>query len=140
MKQFINHADYLAARNKLDAYEAARSRYCKEHKTNGIPVEVCKTFPFGDEVDNELRSSIEVYEFINDIPDNYFLYIDESKKEATTWMGDKLGNVSFGREYRDNLGGKRQPIDVHGINGKKYHGIYYKSSGNYARIKLFKNQ
>src|SRR5215469_13279623 len=84
-------------------------------------------------VTNEERSALEVFEFITNPPDKYFLYIDEKNGTATTWMGDMLGNVSLGREYRDSFGGRRVPITVHGINCKKYHGTYYKSSGNYAR-------
>jgi hypothetical protein len=38
------------------------------------------------------------------------------------------------------MGDKRQPIDIYAINGKKYHGTYYKSSGDYARVKLYANQ
>jgi hypothetical protein len=89
-------------------------------------------------VSNEERSALEVFEFVTNPPDKYFLYIREEDRTATTWTGDKLGNVLFGREYRDNFGGRRVPITVRGINGKTYHGTYYKSSGNYARIRAKK--
>jgi hypothetical protein len=90
------------------------------------------------DVTNEERSALEVFEFCSNPPTKYFLYISETKRTATTWTGDVLGQVSFGREYRDNFGGKRAPIWIRGINGRSYHGTYYKSSGNFARIRLSK--
>ena len=80
---------------------------------------------------------MEVWEFKNDPPTDYFLYVG---KDAHTWTGQHLDNVSFGREYRSNFGDVRQPIDVYGINGIKYHGIFYKSTGDYARINAYKKQ
>lgn len=67
-------------------------------------------------------------------PTKHFVYIDEQNKTATTWMGDILGNVRFGRPYRDNFGGTRVPVWVAGNNGQTYYGTYYQSSGDYARI------
>jgi hypothetical protein len=90
------------------------------------------------DVTNEERSALEMFEFVANPPDKYFLYISEADRTATTWTGEKLGNVSFGREFRDNFGGKRVPINVYAVNGKTYHGTYYKSSGNYARIRAKK--
>jgi hypothetical protein len=90
------------------------------------------------DVTNEERSALEVFEFVSNPPDKYFLYISEANRTATTWTGDTLGQVSFGREYRNNFGGKRVPITVRCINGHLYHGTYYKSSGDYARIRLSK--
>lgn len=130
---------YLTAKAKLEAYDQAANAWMTANKTNGIPSEVCATFPHADEVDNVLRSEIEVYEFINNIPDKYFLYISEIRKEATTWTGQRLGDIKFGREYRDNFGGKRVPVTVNAINGRKYHGTYYKSAGDYARVKIAKS-
>jgi len=140
MKTINNEHDYWLAYVKVGMYDDACMAWIKANKTNGIPKEVNQKFPFADIVDNDLRSALEVYEFIHDKPEKYFLYIDEKKTEAITWTGQKLGSVWFGREFRDNFGGKRQPITVCGINGVKYAGTYYKSSGNYARIKAVKNQ
>jgi len=92
------------------------------------------------DVSNEERSALEVFEFVTNPPDKYFLYINEKNRTATTWTGEKLGDVGFGCEYRDNFGGKRVPITVYAINGRTYHGTYYKSSGDYARIRAKKGQ
>jgi hypothetical protein len=89
---------------------------------------------------NDERSAAELYEFVTNPPDKYFLYIDEAKRIATTWTGEKLGTVGFGREYRDNFGGKRVPISVYAVNGRTYHGTYFKSSGDYARVKMAKQK
>lgn len=138
MNTFSTHQEYLDAKTYLMQYEMAANVYRTQNKTNGIPVEICNTFPYADIVDNDLRGKIEVYEFMQDKPNKYFLYIKESAEQATTWNGEFLGNVHFGKEYRSNMGDKRQPIDVFGINGIKYHGTYYKSAGDYARIKAYK--
>jgi len=92
------------------------------------------------ELTNDKVSAVEVYEFVHDPPDRYFVYIDEEKALATTWTGDKLGTVHFGRPYVSNFGDERTPVDMAGINGIQYHGTYYRSSGDYARIKKCKNQ
>jgi hypothetical protein len=83
---------------------------------------------------NEERSALECFEFMRDKPAKYFLYVSEKTKLATTFTGDTLGTVTFGREYRDNFGGKRVAITVKAITGETYHGTFYKSSGDYARI------
>jgi hypothetical protein len=90
------------------------------------------------DVTNEERSALEVFEFVTNPPDKYFLYINEANRTATTWTGETLGQVSFGSEYRDNFGGKRAPITIRAINGRTYHGTYFKSSGDYARIRVQK--
>ncbi|NYG46379.1 hypothetical protein GGD67_003850 [Bradyrhizobium sp. IAR9] len=84
---------------------------------------------------NEERSALEVFEFSRDKPDRYFLYISRDKAMATTWTGEELGRVTFGRTYRDNFGGERVAITVQAVSGDTYHGTYYKSSGDYARVK-----
>lgn len=137
---FSTEQEYKEAKRKHDAYHEATMKYCKENKTNGIPTEICATFPFANEVTNALRSALEVWEFIHDIPKKYFLYINQEKGTATTWTGQKLGTVSFGTPSRSNFGDVRIPINVYAINGKKYYGTYYKGAGDYARITLFKNQ
>ena len=89
---------------------------------------------------NEQRSALEVYDFVTDPPEKYFLYIDEQKKIATTWTGECLGNVLFGREFESPAFGgfpsKRVPITLYAINHATYYGTYFKSSGSYARVKM----
>jgi hypothetical protein len=87
---------------------------------------------------NEDRSVLEIEEFQRDPPENYLLYIRESEKLAVNWLGNKLGDVYFGREYRANFGGKRVPVTVRAINGFTYSGTWYKSAGDYARVKRLK--
>ena len=90
------------------------------------------------DVTNEERSALEVFEFCTNPPVKYFLYISLEKQEATTWTGELLGHVTFGREYGDNFGGRRVPVWIRGINGQQYHGTFYKSSGDFARIRQSK--
>lgn len=139
MKTFETELQYNLAKSQLLAYENAAEQYRKQYRTNGIPVEICATFPFADIVDNELRSAIEVYEFVNNPPNKYFIYVSEVKQVVTTWTGQILGDITFmGNPYRDNFGGKRQSIRFKAINGLFYHGTYFKSSGDYARVKMYK--
>lgn len=84
---------------------------------------------------NDELGTLEVFEFCRDRPARYFLYIKADKFVATTFMGDTLGTVIFGREYRDNFGGDRVPVTIRAITGDTYHGTYFKSAGDYARIK-----
>jgi hypothetical protein len=92
------------------------------------------------DVSNEERGALEVFEFVTNPPDKYFLYINETTHTATTWTGDKLGHVLFGREWRDSFGGRRVPVTLRAINGLVYVGTYYKSSGNFARIRQSKKK
>lgn len=140
MNTFENALQYAEAKDKVNAYNSTANAWRKENKKNGIPVEICATFPFADTVTNELRSKIEVWEFVHDIPEKYFLYIDEENWTATTWVGGTLGTVTFGSAFKSNFGDTRQHITVLAINGKAYYGTYYKSSGNYARIKIAKTK
>lgn len=115
-------------------------------------------------VTNEELSKLEIWKFCTDIPEKYFLYIklDERPAEilaaiqkgakytnsfrkgiATTWTGDKLGDVFCGQEYKSPAFGNfstRIPITVKAINGREYFGTYYISSGDYARVKLVKEK
>jgi hypothetical protein len=108
-------------------------------QTNKLTAAESATLPT---VTNEERSSCEVYDFVTNPPDKYVLYINDERHEATTWTGEKLGHVTGLSQTpkRSNFGDLRIYIDVYGINGKKYHGVYYKSAGDYARIKMYKNQ
>jgi hypothetical protein len=91
-------------------------------------------------VTNEERSALELFDFVTNPPDKYFLYINTATRKATTWTGDVLGHVFFGREWRDNFGGRRVPITISAINGRVYHGTYFKSSGDFARIRQSKKK
>lgn len=128
----------------IEAREAIRTQWLKDNKTNYITPEQNKLLP---QVTNEERSAVEFYYWQNDKPAKYFLYIKKeneagngiySRGVATTWTGQELGKVIFGREYKSAFGDIRQSIDVIGNNGLKYYGTFYKSAGDYARIKARK--
>lgn len=86
----------------------------------------------GREVTNADRSEVEYYEFITEKPETYFAYIDEKAGTMTNWMGLVLGNVQFRTKS------SRPAITVKAVNGLTYKGTYYKSSGDYCRIKAIK--
>lgn len=135
---FASEIEYISAKEKLTAYDKSVRNWLTEHKTNGIPIEIASKMPYASEVNNEIRSMIEVWEFIKNPPNKYFLYIDEKEGTATTWTGSVLGKVTFGTEYKCTFGDTRQPIWIKAINGRNYYGTYFKSSGNYARIRASK--
>lgn len=98
------------------------------------------------DVTNDERSKVEVYEFVNTPPDRYFLYVKAlagthsgARGVATTWTGDKLGDITFGTTWKDNFGGTRVSIRVSAIDGRTYAGVYFSSAGDCARIKLLKS-
>lgn len=126
------------------------------HKTNcykreELEKELGESIPTHEEI-----SALEVYEFVADPPERYFLYVKAPRIAckggigsaedvhyggsglATTWTGEKLGDVQFGRTWRSVFGDTRVSVSVYGINGKTYHGTYYKSAGDYARVKMSK--
>lgn len=117
-------------RAKYDAFHAWRG-----NRTSYHPSEIPSHVPT---VTNDELSALEVHDFVTNPPDRYFLYINEETGNATTWTGDSLGRAYLGREFRDNFGGKRVPVTIQSINGKTYHGTYFKSAGNYARVKMAK--
>lgn len=133
---FANHTEYLDAYNKYQQYDFVLREYLKKNKTNSISVEVSNTFPYANEVTNELRSAIETWEFKIKPPQKYTVYVNLEKRVVTTWMGQVLGNITFiGKEYTSNMGDKRINIRFKGINTLTYSGIFYKSSGDYAHVK-----
>lgn len=136
----MNHTEYLAARMAVDANQKAVREWLTAHKTNGIPVAISATMPYSDIATNALKGKIELYEWHTEPPEREFVYINENKGIATSWMGDNFGSVSFGNEWRDNFGSTRQSITVYGSNGVNYYGTYFKGAGEYARIKAVKNQ
>lgn len=87
---------------------------------------------------NDERWQVELYDFIHNVPAKYFLYVNEKTGKATNFTGITLGNVAFGHEWRDNFGGIRRAVTVLAVNGRQYHGTFFKSSGDYARITLSK--
>jgi hypothetical protein len=105
---------------------------------------------------NRQTSQLELANWMREKPQRYFVYVkartnterigcnppDERylRGTITTWVGDELGIVFGGLPYRDNFGGERVAIDVVGNNGVIYYGTYYKSSGDYCRLKAYADQ
>jgi hypothetical protein len=104
---------------------------------------------------NSITSAHEVYEWKRNPPQKYFVYVSLTMHQGTlgtihtyphaivtTWTGEHLGNATVGLPY--NGGGfcasKRRAIWVKGNNGVNYHGTYFESSGDYARITADKHQ
>jgi hypothetical protein len=100
-----------------------------------------------------MTSAMEVYEWNTNPPTKYFAYVSIKHPEdaklplyisatLTTWTGEHLGSAILGKPYT-SYGvaiSQRRSIHVKGTNGKTYHGTYYQSSGDYARITMHKGQ
>lgn len=138
----ISREKYESLKRQLEIFERWR---------NGRTSYRTADVPLGIEVSNKERSQMEVYEFVNNPPEKYFLYCNfpsaagvrsgeathyGASGTATTWTGDKLGDVQCGRTWRSNMGDTRVSITVYAINGCVYNGTYYKSVGSYARLKI----
>lgn len=136
------HYDMLKTR--IDAFHEWLESTGKNHyKPEEVPGHITL-------VTNEERSAVEVYEFMTTPPKEYTLYINTDEEIATTWTGEKLGDVEFGQyqdvevehEYMGHDGKtwsedvieSAQRIVVKAINGKTYKGLYYVDSGDYANI------
>lgn len=122
---------YQGLKRKLAIYRKWSRQY---RKPNGWTVIPAGAKPPVHLTNND-RSEVEVYEFVNDPPERYLLYISEENRVASTWTGQPLGEVEFGRTWRDNFGGLRRAVRVKAINGATYSGTYFKSSGDYATVK-----
>lgn len=158
----LTESEYRALRARIDAMNAwvdtkrGRNGWAS-YKPDEVP-EHLRPEPTNDD-----RGAVEAYEFVQNPPDKYFAYVqltdpdpmprtihhrgrtignvrDDSGRRGvlSTFPGTVLGSVQCGREWRDSFGGTRVPITVDGINGRRYVGTYYKSSGSYARIRLSK--
>lgn len=145
--ELLSLAEYLDARTRLAAYDAWAEQFKGRNGWTCIPGDAVPPVA----VSNDDRSAIERFEFCTAPPDRYFLYIrlpEGATVErahamgasglATTWTGERLGRVTFGRPFRDNFGGRRVPVSIDSINGRRYHGTYYQSSGDFARVRLTK--
>lgn len=129
----ISTEEYNILKATSDRHSAwLKARNYKSYKSEEVPADC--------QITNEELSLIEFYEWKTSPPNRYFLYVNEDTGRATNFMGEVLGDICFGRTWRDNFGGQRQAVKVYGNNGKNYHGTYYKSSGTYARIKMAKRQ
>lgn len=124
-------ADDIRAR-----HDALRAWMAERNVNSYRPEEVAHLNP----PSNVELSALEVFEFKRDRPKRYMLYIDANLNIATTWTGEKLGDVTFGSAWRSSFGDMRVAIRVRGINGVKYHGTYYKTAGDYARIVALTHQ
>ena len=130
----ITDSEYRTLKSKYDAYQAAlQARFGNGWRC--ITPAIAATLPPAPS--NDDTSAVEVYEWIVNPPARYLAYINEDKRIMTTWTGEILGYTAFGRAYRSNFGDTRVSIDVRGTNGKRYYGTYYKSSGDYCRIKMY---
>jgi hypothetical protein len=142
----IDGTKYIELRKKINRFDAwvdsqrnprsGWASYREQDIPRGLPVP-----------SNEERSQVEVYEFCRNRPDKYFIYVQrnkcapgvyDNKFTATTWTGQALGYGFLGRRYTTGAGLRvsvRYPVRFTAITGDQYHGTYYASAGDYARVK-----
>jgi len=132
----ISKSEYIKLRTKYDLYHKMRKElFPKNNALNPEMQEQLPPSPTTKEI-----GKIELYEWVHYPPNKYFIYINEKDRKATTWNGEKLGDIGLSYPYKDNFGGTRINISVYGNNGVVYYGTYYKSAGFYAIIKAHKGQ
>ena len=129
-------------RDSIVAREQTLTAYCKEQGftskrsgwTSYKPEQVAHLNP----PSNDERAQVELYDFVHEVPDKYFLYVNEKTGNATCFTGLRLGTIIFGHQWRDNFGGTRVHVRIYAVNHRVYQGTYFKSSGDYARVRLAK--
>jgi hypothetical protein len=136
--------DYETEKAILNKAEAYR-KIITQGKRNYLTAEEAQ-HPDYVHATNEMRSRIEKYEFLNNPPEKYFVYVCKTEQGGltnvlTTWTGETLAKITHvGRVYRSAFGDKRQSFWARALNGVLYHGTAYLTAGDYARIKIAKNQ
>lgn len=141
----INKTNYEVIKTKVLIFDAYINTHCRgkngwiSYRPEDIPANI-------EPVSNDERSSVETYEFTQNPPDKYLVYVRRlmvapgvvgSHIEATTWTGELLGKGILGTMYETKRG-QRYPITFKGINNQIYEGIYYYSDGDYAVVKRIK--
>ena len=130
----ISDNEYKSLRSQYDTHMDALRKLGRNWS---FPEDNLPPCPTSDQI-----SAIETYEFINNPPERYFSYVNEDNKTMTTWTGEVLGKIVNYTPYRCPAFGsmsRRVAIRVKAINGREYYGTYYKSSGDYCRVKACKH-
>lgn len=137
--------EHKAARAKIDAVTAwlqagKRDSYRPEELTAAGLVDV----------GNEVRGQVEIFEFLAQTDEAarkpYFAYFKDKKDDGersmiTTWMGDMIAQVVRTNEYKVPAFGSqsvRVAFRAYGIDGRLWSGTFYKSSGDYCRMRAIK--
>lgn len=97
------------------------------------------------DVRNRETSAREVAAWLANPPRKAFVYVKPYPNvpyqgNITTWPGEVLGRCSIGQKVYAGFGFHtyRRALTVYGTNGRTYHGWFYESSGDYARITMHK--
>lgn len=96
----------------------------------------------GKPLKTQERKDMEVYEFVQNCPDKYVVYVSREvipgaiatrKVTVTTADGAILGWGFLRVPYRNN-GHLRYPLEFTAINGVRYKGLFY-NNRNYANVR-----
>jgi len=131
--------NYKEVKKRVELEQKLLDKYFKETKRNWINEKIRKERKI-PKVTNAERSFIEVENFKRGKGQKkYVAYMKNDLSKITTWTGDKLADVTkVGQPFRDSFGGERINFRAKGIDGKNYSGTYFKSAGDYVRIKKVK--
>jgi hypothetical protein len=145
MATVISAEAYRRLKDKVARYERAREHFDPKRfkRGGGYSVDdqraIVKAAGLKQAPTNDDREDVAVYEFVRDKPEQLFCYIDGPHRRAKLWSDRSvIGTVELGRDYKTPAFGEastRVPVKVHAINGCDYAGTYFKSSGDYARLK-----
>jgi hypothetical protein len=143
MTTVITAAEAKVIQKRLNRYEKATKKFIKPNGWKIVPAEAgARLKARGLDVTNDERSRLEVYLFVTDPPEKYFAYvyeIDGVPASITTWTGEIIGRVTtVFRTHRSGFGDKRVNFRAKMIDGRTYSGTFYKSAGDYCRLKVFK--
>ena len=138
----MDESMYRDVKARYQRHYKAFERYRAATKMNSISDEDAKKWRVPPAPSNEEVGQMEQYEFEHKNKGEggtYAGYMSKDMTRITTWMGDTLADVQWkGAEYRGNMGNRAVNFRAKGIDGKLYSGTYYKSSGDYVRMKRIK--
>jgi hypothetical protein len=151
MKPQIDESTYREERRLCDLDQEWSRQFIQPNGWTVIPADAKRPAEIAG-VDNDMRGRVEQYELLNEKPDRVFCYVRVKPNEGTAgrsaifagqeltltvWTGLEIGRGRIFRVWTDNFGGRRAAFRAT-IGGRKYSGVYYFSSGDYARLNALK--
>lgn len=148
----LTSEQWKEAKVKIELSREHWEKFADKSKSGAMSLDTVK-HPDPSGVTNELRSAVELYEFVNldKGKDGYFAYWKRADirepspggvPRVTTWTGDTLGFVlEAGPQFTSpgfGFGSTRRTFSALCLDGHYYTGTYYVSSGDYVRMKRVK--
>jgi hypothetical protein len=130
-------ADYARERaliDKANAYWKANASFARGGASS-MSAELCK-HPDYAAVTNDMRSRVERYEFLRDMPESYTAYCNADMSKVTTWTGEELAPLRITNNWRSNFGDRR--YSGRAVIGGATYSVLAFGGGMYCRLRKIK--